>query len=126
MHIGFINIIKQAVCWVLLLQLINISIHASELKHPKYFPFTNQEQQVAIDEIESIYELVVEGISGDEVPESDEDEADSSIPTIDLYCFNRDFSKLQAVNFPVKHFSHYYNRFLSVHQKPHAPPPKPA
>jgi hypothetical protein len=65
--------------------------------------------------------LIAEGVFDVELPESDEDEIDTSSPSFDLYFFERTGSKLQAFIFPIEHFCHYYKNFSSIHQEPHSP-----
>ena len=103
--------------------MINISIDPPDLKHPKYSPITNK-KDLAINKIESVFEMIAEGVFDKEIPESDEDEIDISSPSFELYFVNRICSKLQALVFPVAHFPYYHNNFLSVHQEPHFPPPR--
>lgn len=124
MKINFIkNISKHIVCWILLLQMINISIDSPNLKHQDHSAKTLKED-LSINEIESVCELIAEGVFDTEMPESDEDDIDSSSPSVELYFFERPCSKLQAFISPIEHFSYYYNNFLSICQEPNAPPPK--
>ena len=117
------NFIKQVVCWILLLQIINISINLPDINYPNYRNVLSKED-VSIDELESVYELIAEDVFNKEVPESDEDEIDTSSQPFELYFFTKTCSKLPALAFPAKHFSRYQNNFLSIFQEPHLPPPK--
>lgn len=117
------NIISKIICWILLLQIVNISINPPDLQRPKYTSVTHQDD-LSINKIESIYEFISENILDVEVPESEEEEIDTSSPTLELYFYKRTYSKLQAFVFPIEHFSHYSNRFPSVHKEPSSPPPK--
>jgi hypothetical protein len=105
--------------------MINISIDPPDLKHQNGSPGTNTED-LSVNEIESVYELIAEGVFDVELPESDEDEIDTSSPSFDLYFFERTGSKLQAFIFPIEHFCHYYKNFSSIHQEPHYHPPEVA
>jgi hypothetical protein len=123
MKMNLIKNIKLVVCWILFLQLINISINPPDLQHPKFSSITNKED-LTINKIESVYELIVEGVSDEEVPESDEDETDTTSQSFVLYFFSKICSKLPALNYPIEHFSHYHNNFPSVTKEAHFPPPK--
>lgn len=124
MKIDFLkNIINQVVCWILLLQMVNISIDPPDLKHQKHNTITYKED-LSINKIESVYEMLAEGIFEVEIPESDEKEIDSSSPSFELYFFNGICTKLQTSVFPIQHYPHYYNNFASLYQKPDFHPPK--
>lgn len=116
------NIMKYAVCWILLLQMINISIDPPDLKLAE-----NRQGKIeepATDETETVYELIAEGLFDQDVPENDEEETDTSSPGFLLYFFTAGSNQLRALNFPVEHFSHYQKKVLSAHQEPSSPPPK--
>ena len=115
--------IKQVVCWILLLQTINISINPPDVKLVVDKTVTNN-KQLAADETESIYEWVVEGMSDEDVPESDDDDMDTSSPSFELYFFNRVCSELPVLHFSIEHYAHYHTNFPFIHQEPHSPPPK--
>jgi hypothetical protein len=126
MKIDFIkNIIKQVVCWILLLQIINISINPPDAKHAKYSSITDKED-LLINETESIYELIAEGLFNEDVPESNEDDIDTSSPSVELYFSTGIFSTLPAIEFPFDHFAHCNNNFPSLHHEPLFQPPKQA
>ncbi len=117
------NIVKKVICWILLLQIINISVDPPDLNVRAYDTATSKKES-SFDETESVYELIAEGVFDEKVPESDEDEMDTSSPSFELYFFNRSCSRLPALVFPLHHSPHYHNNFLSLHQEPHSPPPK--
>ena len=117
------NSIKQVVCWILLLQIINVSINTPDLKCAKQSSLSKTEN-LSINETESVYELIAEGMFDKKVPDSDEDDMDTSSPSFELYFFPKICSKLPAFNFLIEYFPHYSNNFLSVHQEPHFPPPR--
>jgi hypothetical protein len=119
------NIIKQVVCWILLLQIINISIDPPDLKHLRSGSITGEEN-LSVNKIESVYELIVEGVSDEEVPESEEDEIDTTSQSLVLYFFSKMFNQLPIADFSVKHVSFHQTNFPSVTMEPHIPPPKQA
>lgn len=117
------NIIKQVVCWILLLQIFNISINPPDLKQQKFGSIADKED-LLINKIESVYELVVEGVSDEEIPETDEDEIDTTSQFFVLFFSPRTYSKLPALGLYIEPFSLYYNNFPSITTDPHFPPPR--
>ncbi len=92
-------------------------------KRANYSTITTKEYFL-IDEIESAYELIAEGVFDTEVPASNEDEIDTFSPSFELYFFTATSIKLPAIKFPLEHISHCYNNFPIVHQEPLFQPPK--
>lgn len=117
------NIISRLVCWILLLQMINISIDPPDLKKLKVAPISHKED-LSINDIESVYELISEGVFENDVPENDDSDVDTESPVIDLYCFKIFFSTRPVFNFPIEHFSYYYNNLSFDCPEPNSPPPK--
>jgi hypothetical protein len=123
MKINFVkNIIARFVCWILLLQMINISIDPPDLRPLKNFAISEKED-LSINEIESVYELVSEMVFENNVPETNDDDIDTEPETIDLFCFN-----VTSATRPVfkinEHFSYYYNNFSFERTAPNSPPPE--
>ncbi len=116
---------QQVVCWILLLQIVNISINPPDIHRQKQGSVVLSED-LSINDVESVYELVAEGVFDSDVPESEEEETDTTSSAFDLYFFNRTSIKLPPLQFPAVHFSYYSNNFTSFHQAPHSPPPKAA
>lgn len=117
------HIIKQFICWVLLLQMINVSIDPPDFRQFKNAHVEHKED-LSLNEIESIYELVSEGLFGKDVPESDDADIDTKPETPDLYCFMSRYSEATPVRFSAKRFSHYLHSFSPVHIELSSPPPK--
>ena len=103
--------------------MINISINPPDLNSPKRSSTANKED-LSINQIESVYEMIAEGIFDQQVPESDEEEIDTSSPSFELFFTDRTYHKLPAFVFPIEYFPHYYNNFSSVYKEPHSPPPR--
>jgi hypothetical protein len=123
MKIYFINITKQVVCWILLLQIINISIDPPDFKHTKYSIVTRNEV-LSVDETETIYELIAESMSDQKVPESNEDGTDTIAPYVELFFSSTPFIKLHAFGSIIEHFSYYEDIFSLIHEEPLSPPPR--
>ncbi|RYZ26918.1 MAG: hypothetical protein EOO10_14235 [Chitinophagaceae bacterium] len=115
---------KSLVCWILLLQMINLSVDTpdSQIRYGT----TNHHEDLSINDIESLSELIAEGLFDIDVPESDEDDVDSSSPAEDLYFSDRSSQQLPLVSFSIQHVGYYLNSFPSISQKPLSPPPKSA
>ena len=119
------NIIKQGVCWILLLQVINISIDPHDFKQSKYMPVAFSED-FSSDEIESISELIAENIFHKEVPPGDEDEIETSSPPFEFYFYTGTSIRLPALKFSSEHVSRHNSNFPPGHQEALFQPPKQA
>jgi hypothetical protein len=117
--------IMQMSCWILLLQLINISINPPDMHYLATASVVDN-RAYAGDEIESLYEYVVEAMTDIEVPENEEEEIDSISSSIDLYTPVPIAGKLLVFEFPLEHATYYHNYFHSIHPEPLFPPPKGA
>lgn len=117
------KILKKFVCWVLLLQMINISIDPPDLKHFKNGSIT-QKEDLSVNEIESIYEFISEVIFEKYVHESDENDMDTISKTFNLYFFTSTSNKLLAPDLAIEYCSYYQNNFSVLHAEPISPPPK--
>jgi hypothetical protein len=117
------NISKKVFFWILLLQVINVSINPPDLKYGKYSALTKKED-LSINEIESVCELIAEGIFDEDIPESNEDEIDTLSPSFQLYFFTGNGIKLLAKEFSLAHFSHCYSNITSENKEPLYLPPR--
>ena len=120
----FRHIVERGICWILLVQLVNISINAPDFMHTRSGSVVSG-KGFEVNEIESIYELISEVICDTDVPESDEDEIDTSSQSIELFCAGM-HSKLLLFVIYIEHYSNYQNNSPPVYQAPHFPPPKVA
>lgn len=105
--------------------MINISIDPPDMSNFKNGKITYKED-LAINETESIYELISEGIFQKDVPESDEDDADTYLEIFDLYCFSSIDGKITVSKFSLQHNQYYKDNFLAHYPEPNSPPPKQA
>jgi hypothetical protein len=78
------KVIIQVIAWVLLIQVINISIDPVDPVSDKLGRFSSGED-LSINDIESIYELISEICLGIDVPENDEDDENGSVKVINFY-----------------------------------------
>jgi hypothetical protein len=76
--------IIRVIAWVLLLQVINISIDPIDPVSDKLGRLNTQED-LSINDIESIYEFVSEQFLGLDVPENDEDDENGFVKVINFY-----------------------------------------
>jgi hypothetical protein len=119
------NIMKQFVCWILLLQMINISIDPPDIKQYTEKGIVHKED-LSINETESVYESVSEGIFDKDVPESDEEDIDTNSEISEFYFVSSNDNKLLGYNFPIDYSQHYQNNFSVQYPEPNSPPPKKA
>ncbi|HET7896336.1 MAG TPA: hypothetical protein VFL47_01655, partial [Flavisolibacter sp.] len=84
--------------------MINLSIHPQHFT-PHRSSSVARSEQPAINEVNSVYELIAEGIFETDVPESEEEDIDSSSPPLELYLSNSTCGQLPPFNFFVEHFS---------------------
>lgn len=114
----------KAVCWLLLLQMINISVdppdiktHVSQGKQPKH--------QKEIDSINSVYEMVAEGLLDNDIPdEDDETDIEKTVKSVELFCYKTAIPTLAAVDVPLKHQPSNSDPYSSCSTNPNFPPPK--
>lgn len=126
MNINFVkNIISRLICWILLLQMINISIDPPDLMPLRTAPVSHEED-LSINETESVYELISEGVFETNVPDQDDSDMDRESQTFDLYCCKPIFTTRPFLDLPIEHFSLYRNNLSFDYTEPSFPPPKHA
>ena len=116
--------LRHFCCWILLLQLLNLSIDPPRHQNVINGELTFQED-LTINKIESLYELIVEHLFKKDVPET-QDNANHSISkafffyhqTPNLCC------KLILTEKPVIHNHFYITSFPEQNQVLESPPPK--
>jgi hypothetical protein len=118
------DILKHAVCWILLLQLANISVDHVDFRHSVNSSDAGKDPS-SINEIESIYEWLAEGVYNIDVPEAaDDEEIDSASQTIELYFFPKITGKMPLPIVLIHHHSRYHNHAYPVYREPTSPPPR--
>ncbi len=116
-------ILKQLVCWILLLQMINISIDVPDVATS--FKSTSRiSKDLAINDIESVYELLSENVFHIEVPDNDEPDIEKDINSVELFYFHPDIYHFGFTDFPLSHQSYYTESFTVLFSEPNSPPPK--
>ncbi len=120
---GVKNILKKFICWILLLQMINIAIDPPDVKFCKKANVTHRED-LSINQIESIYELISEVFLNRNVHESDENDINAISKTFNIYFFASTSIQFPAPTFSIGYCSYYQNVFSVLHSKPLSPPPK--
>ncbi|TDH24666.1 hypothetical protein EXU57_15125 [Segetibacter sp. 3557_3] len=123
MTISAKHIVARFTCWLLLLQLINISIDPPDLKQTKKV-YTSQQEDLTINEVESVYELIAEGVFHSDVPENNDHDIDTDTHSVDLYFYDFPYSSPALINHPLEHHVHYLTTVTSINAGPNAPPPK--
>lgn len=118
--------IKKIICWVLLIQMVNLSmdpIDQINLKNGHTY-----EEDLSINEIESVYELVSESVFDQDVPEADEQDEDAYVKIFNLY-FNPVAANTIFFNthkFILTHSVFYQVSSYAYHPEINSPPPKHA
>ena len=119
------HITARVVCWILLLQLINISIDPPDMERATYASDSGEED-LSINDIESIYELVAEKVFDEDVPESDENDIDTASQTFDLYCITAQDGLQAFYDYFIDYEAQYLNHLSTDSPEPGFPPPKSA
>lgn len=103
--------------------MINISIDPPDL-----FIFNNTgtdyKEGIAINEAESIFELISEEIFDKDVPEGGENDPDKYLEILDLYCLSSITNQIIFPEFPLLYHQYYRDAFLTHYSEPNSPPPK--
>lgn len=105
--------------------MINISINPPDIYRTRQGAILPTED-LSVNDIESVYELVSEGLFDHNVPESNEEEVDSTTSGIVLFFQPRSGIELPPLAYHTTHISFYTSIYASVHQDPVSPPPKAA
>ena len=117
------HIAVRVLCWILLLQSINLSIDAPDLTPITHTSLSDNED-LLVNDIESIYELVSEVIFGKDVPENDENDIDTKSPVFDAFCFSPQ-SIIQNISaYLIDCESHYLGLLIFDSPEPDFPPPR--
>jgi hypothetical protein len=117
------HIAVRVFCWILLLQLINISIDAPDLI-PATATSQYEDEDLSINDIESIYELISEIVFDVDVPEGDENDIDKKFPIFEAYCFPQQPGIRHIAPDILRYESHYLSNLIFKSSEPDFPPPK--
>lgn len=118
------NGLKHVCCWILLLQLTNLSIDAGRHQNVINGQLTFQED-LSINKMESIYELISEYLFKKDVPETQNSDHHSLVKTfIIFHQVPTATTQLILVDKPVQH-NHSYRYFIpELVQVLESPPPQ--
>lgn len=121
------NIFERFLCWVLLLQMVNICIDTPD--QVLFMRASAVEAHLVYNEVECITEVVIESLFGDDLPETEQRDNSSSI---DRFYISMPSSTLNIVITAYEgrdiilarpHHFQYYNMHYAG---PSSPPPKSA
>ena len=112
-------------CWLLIVQLINLSIDPPRHQNLIEGKFTYQED-LSINKIESIYELITEHVFKINVPETQDATHHGTVKTfIVFYQSPAPFAQLLLLEKPIVH-NHNYVMYIPDHFRVlESPPPQP-
>jgi hypothetical protein len=115
--------LTKLICWILLLQLVNISIEPPEIQTP---PKTTRATAPAkeINKIESIYEMVSEGLLDIELPDGEDEDIEKTNKSIQLF-FSSAVLHAFPLTVPFPAYQAYQpERYSLPFTDPVSPPPK--
>jgi hypothetical protein len=120
---GWTYYLLQGCCWLLVLQLLNISIdppndtlhHDASCKH---------RQQTNINQIESICELIAEEMAHTVVPDNQDPDIEKNTNPVFLYCSSPIVQSFVFSPPLLEHESYYTARFTFRRNEPLVQPPK--
>jgi hypothetical protein len=119
------SLLTKSIAWMLLIQVVNISIDPIDvLPVVDSFGQISAQEDLSINDIESIYELVSEQYLGVDVPEQDEDDESGFVKVIDFYFSDNPIKLKEKYIEQQVSFSSHEQRFLSIVLDHVPPPPK--
>lgn len=118
---------KKLVIWILLIQMINLSMDPVDTMNFKDGRATIEED-LSINEIESLYELISEALFGEDVPEHDEKDEDAFVKVFSLYYAATpvELVPVATFTFSIDYTAFYQDRSCLNYAEPHFPPPEQA
>lgn len=115
------HITRQILCWVLLIQIVNLSIDPPDRMVLKQAAHPVDHTS---DEIESIYELISEELFDTAVPGNDENEQEKQLNAFDLYCPPSISSDIVITAYLIEHLAYNQDIFLAQAPECYSPPPE--
>lgn len=113
----------QAFAWLLLLQLLNISIDPPG-NGKRQQPLSKDRQENQVNQIESLCELVAEEILDTGVPDSDDSDVEEMVDQVVLYCSKPPVPSFAIIQPVLQHQAHYSPSFTCPYTEPPSQPPK--
>lgn len=105
--------------------MINLSINTRDFRELGN-RHTAQKITQPFNDIETLYELVAEGLFDENVPDNEDQDTDSSSRAFDLFSLVPNYKGIIPFPHGIQHFSLYQHRIPSVLAEPTGPPPKQA
>ncbi|NTS43570.1 hypothetical protein HRG84_22010 [Flavisolibacter sp. BT320] len=115
--------LKQIGCWILFLQLLNLSIDPPQVD-AVFQTRSAQQAAVSFNEKETVFEYVSEELLALDIPDTEEQDVEKSVHALELYFSQSPSFTLAVPELPLQHLGFYANRFSCWTSRPHAPPPK--
>jgi hypothetical protein len=124
MKLAGLTFFRKLLCFLLLLQMINISV--DPMRHLNIIDGkATYQEDLSINKVESIYELIVENLLDQDVPEAQDNDQNGLQKTI-FFCDDFTIQSTEIISFStnVVH-NHVYNNQLTTYHPPlDSPPPK--
>ncbi|HEV7329680.1 MAG TPA: hypothetical protein VGN63_01470 [Flavisolibacter sp.] len=115
--------LRKISCWILLLQMINLSIDPPDTS-VVFESKSSFQSEIERNERESVYEYVSEALLEFEIPDTEEQDIEKSVHALELYYSSPPSFSLINPALPILHCSFYSSSYFSWETKPNAPPPK--
>ena len=115
----------QAFCWLLMLQLLNVSIDPPdhEILHHS---FSKHKTEKKVNQIESICEYVAEEMLDTIVPDSDDTDIQKTVNPVVLYCSTPPVQSFEISQPALQHQSYYSPSSTRLYSESLFQPPKKA
>lgn len=114
----------RLVAWVLLVQVINLSIDPMDPLSDKLGRITLENEDLTVNDIESFYELFSEQCLGIDVPEHDEDDENSFVKVMDFFFVQNSVDLRTDLRPNGQKFFSFELALLSVSEDLSSPPPR--
>jgi hypothetical protein len=108
--------------WILLLQLINLSVDLSGVKHQQQLS-SHTAAPVSHHEIESLYEFIAEKVLQHSLPDSHTEGIDTEFHCFDIFCQRLPDTNLFIIPVSPGYLAHQEDGFTSYHPRLPSPPP---
>lgn len=114
--------IQQIICWLLLIQMINVSIDPRDLIQIDQGMYSHTED-LSINETESIYELIAEKLFDTEIPESEEEDVEKTFGGIDLFFNTTLISNPVIQTYIISQYGDCHESLTIIYPASDSPPP---
>lgn len=114
--------IQRIICWILIIQMINVSIDPRDLIQIDQGIYSHTED-LSINETESIYELIAEELFDTEIPESEEEDVEKTFGGIDLFFNSTLISNPGIQTFITSQYGDCQDSLTIIYPASDSPPP---